>query len=206
LCHPCAGIKYEKFSVLLNEDALNTCHYCYFVLPWNHSGIFHSNFLHQLQNPEFLAPSNSSRGNFSDWCVLRAAWPYGWRLFGSKNIDLMVHEFLLQGFNIWAERMKPVKPWQFLSGFFPLYFNFPSVILLLNSSVLVYYLITGNRRRVRVDATATLYRRNDQISNPGRARDFSFLQNVQTGSGAHRISCLICAGVPFRGGKMDKAW
>jgi hypothetical protein len=105
----------------------------------------------QLHNPEFLAPSNSSRGNFSNWCVLRAAWPYDWRLFGTKNIDLMmVHEFPLQGFNIWAERMKPVKPWQFLSGFFPLYFNFPSVILLLNSSVLVYYPITGNRRRVRV--------------------------------------------------------
>jgi len=35
------------------------------------------------------------------------AWLKAFRI---QDIDLMVHEFLLQGFNIWAERMKPVKP------------------------------------------------------------------------------------------------
>jgi len=32
------------------------------------------------------------------------------KAFRILDIDLMVLEFMLQGFNIWAERIKPVKP------------------------------------------------------------------------------------------------
>lgn len=56
------------------------------------------------------------------------------------------------------------------------------------------YPITGNRIRVRVVATATRYRRDGQISNPGRARDFYFLQNVQNGSGGRRTSIEYAPG------------
>ena len=76
LCHAFTGIKDEKFSILLGNDALNSCHYCYFIPLWNIPKTF-SNFLYQLHNPLLSVPSSSCLGNFSDQHVLRAAWTFG---------------------------------------------------------------------------------------------------------------------------------
>jgi hypothetical protein len=48
---------------------------------------------------------------------------------------------------------------------------------------------------------ATGYGFDGRASILGRARDFSLLNSVQTGSGAHPASYLMCIGGPFLEGK-----
>jgi hypothetical protein len=38
---------------------------------------------------------------------------------------------------------------------------------------------------------------DDLCSNPSKGRDFSVRHHVQTGSGTHPASCLMCSGVSF---------
>jgi hypothetical protein len=40
-----------------------------------------------------------------------------------------------------------------------------------------------------------------EVRSPARAKDFSSILCVQTGSGAHPASCTVGAGSPFPGGK-----
>jgi hypothetical protein len=40
-----------------------------------------------------------------------------------------------------------------------------------------------------------------EVRSPAEAKDFSCSLCVQTGSGAHPVSCTMCTGGPFPGGK-----
>jgi hypothetical protein len=80
--------------------------------------------------------------------------------------------------------------------------NVVSVKLLIH--ILILCFLISLRSQGSSDSIVSDYRLDDRaigVRSPARAKDFSSILCVQTGSGAHPASCTMGTGGPFPGGK-----